>query len=323
MQLITDQFIESFLVRSGVEALQNDAALIEQFLSHANGCGLESLDNITGKLIEQGLVARYPDHFKVGSGLEGLGELVGKIKQAVVNLTKMGRGKLPPVLIKQTKSAVEEVNKTYTNQTWLDDHKEKKGITSIAGITKYAGSADDLNGLIANAVKLIKLYKDGVDASAKETKAWWDKIKPFEAKGKKAAPGSPEAKALLEEVTKLFPVYPEKVIARKIPVSAMEDNGGKLPLLSKTEVKQVGELIVDLLESSYDILDVAAECRINYGFTDEMNDYVKDPDLSHALYNAGDWEGLNTSVSEMAEETSKILFKLAQAFEQYITSSIN
>lgn len=324
MSFITDEFIKSLAVRAGTEAIERDIELLERYRSNAIGCGLESLDNPTGQLIESGLAARYPEHYKVGSGLEGIGGLVDTLKKALGGLKKAGRGKVKPFIDKQTKTVAAQVKDTYVNQKWLDEHKENHGMIDHKPVTAFTGSVENgkLDELIAAGKDVLTLYTNAVKDSAKKTQEFWNKLKPFEAKARKAEKGSDEAKAVLEEMNKAFPEGPIAALPKDLPKITNEDNGGKGPALSKAEVKEAGEFILAIFAAADEIWSTAEQCRVSYGFGDSLDEEVPDKALVSKLDDLGYWDDLSNNVSDMAETASTYFLGMAKGFESLIVKSL-
>lgn len=322
MQLITDDFIKSIRIREGVEAIRADLDLLEAFVTHVNGCGLESLDSPSGQLIESGLVARYPDYFVQGSGLEGIGSLIDSLKKGLAGFKKAGRGNLKPIITKATKSMLDEVKKTYASQSWIDARTEKTGMVKVSAITTFTGSSDDLAGLLKGALDFFANQDGAVEKAASETATIWGKIDGALSKAKEAGDDEAKQDELLSKLESLVPEKPNKTITSEFPKMDVHDNGGKLPALSKTEVKQVGDLIVKLVNGIYEIANRAEESRLHCGFDDD--DFEKAPDgkVKTFIEGFGHWEDLNNNVSELAEKAGVNLLKLAQAFEGYILASV-
>lgn len=322
MQLITNDLIQQLSVTSGIEGLKQDIELLTQFVAHANGVGLESLDTPTGKLIESGLAARYPDHFKTGTGLEGIGNLIDTLKKGLAGFKKMGRGNLKPIITKTTKSVLDEVKKTYANQSWIDDRTEKTGMVKVGAITTFTGSSDDLAGLLKGALDFFANLDGAVEKAASETATIWGKIDGALSKAKEAGDDEAKQDELLKKLESLVPEKPNKTITSEFPKMDVHDNGGKLPALSKTEVKQVGDIIVKLTKGIYEIANRAEESRLHCGFDDDDFDAAPDGKVKTFIRGFGHWEDLNNNVSELAEKAGVELLKLAQAFEAYILASV-
>lgn len=322
MQLITDQLIKSLAVRDGIESIKNDIELLEQFKSHATGCGLESLDTISGKLIEKGLAERYPNYFTVGSGLEGIGTLVDTLKKGLASIKKLGRKGLKPVVKDTTKKMLDEVRNTYANQKWIDEKSEKTGMVSVKGITFYTGSADDLAGLIKGAKHVFDTFNSAVEDCASQTSKAWGVVSGGAVIAEKAGDDKEKQAAAYEQFIKVMPESPRKTLPLELPKLDLTDNGGKLPALSKAEVKQVGDVMVMLIEGIYEIYHRAENSRLQCGFSDEELDALPKSKLVQVLFEYGHWENINDNVTYMSEKAEGYLLKMTQGFEAYVLSSI-
>ncbi|AUG86616.1 hypothetical protein MORTIMER_191 [Erwinia phage vB_EamM_Mortimer] len=319
--LITDSFIKLHLLRAGMEELQADVKMLEQYRHGFVNAGMESMDNPTGLLIQSGMAAKYPQAFQLGSGIEGIGSLIESLKKGIAGLKKLARGKAKPVIEKQTMAVINEVKKTYADPKWAEAQTGAKGSVSIAPIVKLIGGAKDYDEIVAKINDLVKFNKDAVSASAKETKDYWAKVKPFIAKAKSATEET--ASAVKADLVKALPERPGKSINRTLPTYKLEGDNDKIFALSKENLTKAGLLILDLFDHGNQMEEVAEDLRINCGLSD-IGDYdgIASEDLSDALYDRTHWEMLTFPVSDIAEEAAKNLLSVAKALEAVILASI-
>lgn len=324
MQLITDEFIKSLSLRAGAEALQADVDLLEQYVTAATGCGLESLDHPAGKLIESGLAARYPDHFKVGSGLEGIASLLSSLKKGLNGLKKMARGKAKPFLEKQSYGVVQEIKKTYMSDSW---YKGKEAIgkpIDVSGLAKLIGPFTDYAG-IATAIKADEKTIDAAfEDSADETDALYKRAKQ-DAKALRALPKEQRA----EQATALLAAWKPLLEALNSDLPEIKHGSAtKIDGLTVEQAKAVGDLMYQVLEWGFLLENKAEDVRTyNGGLGQEyINALDKDgdaPDVVGTLFwNCWYWESLSDANSTFADNGVKWTFSVAQQLEQLIINSV-
>lgn len=318
--IITDKFILAYGLRAGMEELQQDLNNLEKFYTARLSVGVESLDDPFGSLIVAGMVAKYPVHFKVGSGLEGIGNLIESLKKGIAGLKKLGRGKTKPVLDKQTQPILNEVNKTYASPKWAEDQTSAKGSVSISPIVKLVGGAKDYDELVNNVNAAVKFYKDAVADVEKKTEAYWNKVEPFLAKAKKAKGDGIDS--VLTDLLKAVPETADKTLTTTSVVYEPKSGNENIFALSKENLTACGKLIAELFSEVYNIEEIAEDARINYGWSDRDFDGLEEGKLEKALWYRGFWEDLTTPVTEFAEDAAKQVLGIAKALEQVIVVSI-
>lgn len=222
MKHILDTLTPILDLRAGMESMRNDVELLTGFLAHANGCGLESLDNTTGKLIESGLVTRYPDHFQVGSGLEGLKELVSALKNGLDGLKKkFDNKKLMPILAKAGYDLDVELKKTYANKAWYNDKTETGKVVNATELAKLVGDIKTSADIIPKVSGALTAYGSVIDSNLKDTQAYIDKALAAVKKGEKLK--NPDQAALTKfanEQIAIFKPLLEKLDAQSPSIKA-------------------------------------------------------------------------------------------------------
>ncbi|QXO10158.1 hypothetical protein pEaSNUABM37_00197 [Erwinia phage pEa_SNUABM_37] len=323
MQLITDSFIKSLFIRSGMESIQADIDLLEAFTTHVNGCGLESLDSPSGQLIEAGLVARYPDHFVAGSGLEGIGSLIDTLKKGLDGIKKMARGKAKPFMEKQSYGVAKEIKATYMSEAW---YKNKDAIgkpVNVSGLAKLISSFTDYAGIGAAITADEKLIDDGFEKSADATAALAKRaVKDNKdlLKIKDLDDVEPAAAKLLAEWKPLV-----AALSSELP----EIKSGSATTIDGLTVEQalaVGKLMYQLIEWAFDLEGKAEDVRIYNGGLGQDDVPEKLSDVSKSLeevyWNCWYWESLTRANSNYADNAATWAFSVAQQLEQLIINSV-
>lgn len=325
MQLITDEWINGLLIRSGVEALQNDLDLIEQFVKHANGCGLESLDTPTGKLIETGLAARYPDHFKMGAGVEGLNGLIAVLKKGIEGIKNLTRGKGKAVITKTVDPVKNEIDKTYANNAWWGGKEVKVTPPTTSGLSTLIGDFSDFASLKTALTSAQKTMSDAYNASTKQTEAYGDVVDKVvneikKTKGKSQEEMTAFANSKIEQLKKLLDAMSSELPEIKAGSST------SIPTLSAEDGKALGQLMKDVISWGVDIEMDAEDNRCTYGAgqdTFKDNEEAEDNDaMSKLQWNFLYWEAATDANSTLAEKIYKWSLKVAQAMEVVINSAV-
>lgn len=325
MQLITDELIKSLCLREGAESIKADVDLLEAFVSHANGCGLESLDTPSGKLIESGLAVRYSDHFVQGSGLEGISGLIATLKKGLEGIKKLARGKGKAAIIKSAEPLTKEIDKTYTNNLWWGNKQVKETPPTTNGLAKLIGDFSDFASLKSALTTAQKTMTDAYTASTKQTEAYSavvDKIvvKIGKMKGKSSEEMTAFANGAIEELKKLKDAMNDDLPEIKAGSST------ELPAMTTEDGKSLGELMKGLLSWGVDIEMEAEDNRIEYGAgqdTFDDNEEAGDNDaMSKLQWNYLYWEATTEANSNLAEKIYKWSLQVAQAIEVVINSAV-
>lgn len=326
MQLITDKLSDTVFVSSGIESLQNDIELITQFINHANGCGLESLDGPTGKLIEQGLATRYPEHFVPGAGLEGLGDLVAKLKKGIEGLKKMARGKAKPFLEKQISVVSADIEKTYANKAWLDDRGSTGKDVAVGELSKLIGTFKDFSGLVAAVDAVKKTLGDAYDAHCKQTA---DYIKKADAvidnAPKLRGKSNDELLAYAKEQIAIF-----KPLRAALKTSMPEIKGGgttTISTITTEQAKQLGDLMLDLMDFGGVCEEKAEDLRMAGGGQDifedlELGEVPAEEALGDLQWSYLYWESATYDNTKLADDISAFSFTIIQKLEKVIISAL-
>lgn len=325
MQLITDEMIKLLSIRSGVEALEKDLELITQFVKHANGAGLESLDTPTGKLIESGLTDRYPDHFTPGAGLEGLSGLIATLKKGIDGLKKLGRGKAKATIEKTAAPVEAEIKNTYANNNWWGGKKIKETPPITNSLSKLIGDFSDFSSLKSALTAAQKTMSDVYVANTKQTEAYGDLVD-------KVVTDIQKLKGKSQEELTAF--ANEKMAMLKTHLDAIKSDlpeikpgaSSELPPLTAEHGKSLGELMKEIMSWGVDIEMDAEDNRITYGAGQDTFDNVDGADDNDAMsklqWNFLYWESATEANSALADKIYKWSLQVAQQLESVINSAV-
>lgn len=326
MQLFTHDAINHIRLRSGLNALRSDLELLEQYHKSAIGCGLESFDTPVGRLIEAGLAERYPTHFQIGSGLEGIGDLIGKIKSGIAGiLKKMKESKTaaaksesnPPKKTIKPDYLASEVKKTYGNPSWVKSLDLKDGDASVASLAKLVGDAENILGFLSNIDKVIADYTKTFKACEGETAGVWKKYASWLAKAKAAGDDADKIAAVAAQIKAAALPNPSD-IKNTVP-EIVAGSKTTIPALDHDDLVKIGAKMVQLVEFGLKLLVDAEEFRTDdYGFG---SDVWMLPDELCDLLSAGYWEPLCANLDELAEKGETQMLFICQALEQTFSSA--
>lgn len=323
MSVIDKTIYDSLGVVSGIRGIANDIARLEDYQQAAMSAGVESLDYPAGKLVEAGVVAMYPDHFKMGSGMEGIGSLITTLKLTLAKVKGLKKGQGQGELVaKPTEAAVKAMDKQYSSSFWggwSSKETEEVKPTGLLSLVK-GGSVEEVK----------KQVDDFLEAREKElTKSvegllkYWNDILPvFKQLQNETDPEklSDLVAAIIEysETTRIPDEAPEK-----LPKTA---SGGSLPTLSEEDAKAVVTYIGVLLTRTkdiYKITDPAMDVGIKENDDDSYLDNAFDQkinDVKHA-YKCYDVWLLTDNVCTYLEEVREYMFNVIKGLEDWVAKS--
>lgn len=307
MAIITDERRSILFMRTGVESLQKDVVTISDYRKSLMGTGLNSLDYPAGRLIASGLHASYPDHFKLGGGLEDLDGLIETLEGA----TSAGEDlvndidKTIETVEKVSTDIVEEVKETYTSQEWIDEHKFELGKTSVPALAKLV-AGNNLDEVSGNVPPIIKAFETALKTATSSITSYWGKVsgKVESIKGEEDKEKRDE---LIKELNDLADDLPKDAIMPVIGSGADSNYQG----LNKKNIADAGELIITLVEGADGLLEItkpAFECGL-----DESVEGVKDNLVSK--------ESLLKDLKKLTEDARTYLVDIAAAIEEWIAES--
>lgn len=317
--IITGKFIELTTLRAGLEQLENELAQLITFRDGVVSAGLESLDYPTGNLVAMGLAAKYPQHFKIDSGLEGITELINNLKKGVGGLKDILKNKTKSKAMVSTlsKKLLDEIGKNYTDQKWIDDQKFNFGKVKVPELGKLV-SGSTLEDVEAAADGIIKALHETLTQSTKAVSDYW---KPVEGKVKSLDNLKEEDArndVAKEVIAALGSGVPDTI---KFPVIATGKESD-YPAINKGNAKQAGELIVKLIRASdeaFVITDPALECGV-------PEDSSHRDDIDSGLASKLDkltYVGIIAKPTmELTDKSREYLINMARAIESWIVASI-
>lgn len=322
MSAITKELLASLRINKGIESIDNDIELLDQFMSHATGCGLESLDSASGRLIEQGLAERYSDYYQLGSGVEGIGNLLTTLKTAVGKLKGAFKGKKPEEIVaKPTADAVAAVKKQYNQSFWGGWKQVEAEVVKPTGLLALVQG-----GTWAEVKAQIEETISGGEASAKEHAdglvKYWDGVLPV---FKKLQAEKDPAKQV--EICYELIAYSENTKLEDAPGEFKAKNtGGTLPPLSESEANDAVTYLVDLLDRSkkiYTLTDQMYTVGIKDddadGYLESVTDNKDAP--TRMIYKCFGRPELTNELSGYVEEVRDYVFSAITGLEDWVNKS--
>ncbi|WP_368874713.1 hypothetical protein [Proteus mirabilis] len=310
----------------GIEKLESDLNLIQTYADSTIGCGMESLDAPSDKLAERYFATAYPDHYKLGSGQEGIKDLIEKIKSGIKGLKNILKsGKADPLLKSTTKAVSDEVKKTYGSDAWIEKQTFKFGKVSVPELGKLV-AGDDLDSVKTATESQIKLFEDTLKAQLKIVCDFWTKVEDSaEAVVNESDDMTSDAfkkaiDAFMKAAGTENPAACDEISIPEYPVS----KESSFQALTKETVKDVAELITSLMEACVNLERLAEDARIDFGGGQEL--FIEPgegltKEQSKRLYGVY-WDVLHEGPSTRANKMAEHLFNLARALEQWILASL-
>lgn len=243
-------------VMKGIHGLKTSLNDIEAYQAHRLSAGIESFDSPTDKLVLCGLASMYPSHFEMGSGNEGLGALVDKIKKGLAGLKKsISEGKKDKLDMAPFKEAKQEVKNTIGKSGFFGGAKFFGGEKQVAVglLQNYVGKGNKRQVIDAIA-KVIPAAVDETQTYLEQTVVYWKQISAYVERLKKVPEGDVDAaKAILAEAEEKLPDPYDAVDVNIYRPWAKEDSfkaGDKLDALTEDEAEEVVKLIMQVIEKA-------------------------------------------------------------------------
>lgn len=307
MPVITEARRSILFMRTGVESLQKDVVDISAYRQTLLSVGLNSLDYPAGKLIANGLHASYPDHFRLGGGMEDLDGLIDTLSSATSSGDDLLKDidKTIDAVEKVSTEIVDEVKETYTSQEWIDGHKFEFGKASVPGLAKLV-AGNSLEEVAGNVPPIIKAFETALKTATSSITSYWGKIsgKVESIKGEEDKEKRAE---LIKELNDLADALPKDALMPVIG-SGAESN---FKALTKKNIADAGELIITLVEGADGLLEItkpAFECGL-----DESVEGVKDNLVSK--------DSLLKDLKKLTEDARTYLVDIAAGIEEWIAES--
>lgn len=325
MKHILDTLTPVLELRAGIERLEKDVELLSAFMTHANGCGLESLDTPSGKLIESGLATRYPDHFQVGSGLEGIKELVTKLKDGIDGLKKkFDNKKLLPILEKAGYDLDVELKKTYANKAWYDNKEETGKVVNATELAKLVGDIKTSADIIPKVSGAITAYGAVIDNNLKDIQVYIDKVLATVKRGEKLK--NPDQAALTKFANEQIAIF--KPLLEKLDVESPSVKAGTAAndiKLSKDQCIALGAEMIRVLDWVRAKVDESADYYEEVpgqGEFDNIEGAVDNDAMGTLLYNYFYWESSLASNERLLMEAGKLMKASILAMESMIVTAL-
>lgn len=320
MKHIFEMLSSAFNVHADLESLEKDVELLEAFIEQANGCGLESLDNAIGKMIESGLSARYPEHFQLGSGLEGLKELTDKLKQGIAGLKKLARGKAKPFVEKMARETTAEIDKTYANKAWFAGKSAIGKPVSVAALAALVGDVQNYADVERQVKALLKIINTHMDSVTSDISAYWNKAEPFYMRAVKAK-GEESAK-VLSDLLATLPKRANQSFNEELP----KLGGGKGDTIDGLTVEQaeaMGALLKSTMLTCIHLANNTSDVIENCGIADAGDyDDIEDKELAREIHIRTYWEDYYMPVDRIAKKAADYGVQVIKQLEHLIVNSV-
>lgn len=321
MKHILDMLNPVLDLRVGVESLEKDVELLSAFMSHANGCGLESLDTPSGKIIESGLAARYPDHFQMGSGLEGIKELVTKLKDGIAGLKKKLKGGIPP----QLKNAVGEldkaINATYGDRAWYDKLTETNKPVSTVELAKLIGNIKTAGDVVTTVAAAGKAYDTVINTNLKDTVAYIARTQKIANQLNRLGKNELElTKYANEQIAILKPLFDKLEIFADIKsgtgVTDLKLTKDQCIAIGAEMARTVKWWYDDLVDSEHLYVDAVGDSDLN------STDITEFDAVGELYYNYMHWESVLGSNERLAMESGRLIKEMLFKMEAMIITAL-
>jgi len=320
MSLINTTAVDNMFLGHALEGLEKDVELLTQFIAHANGCGLESLDTATGKLIETGLAARYPGYFNVGDGLEGLGALADKLKQGIQGLKKMARGKAKPFIDKIAHETATEINNTYANSNWYKDKSAIGKPVSVASLANLVGDINSYADVDRQVKALLKTVDDHMKKIISNVNAYWGKAEPFYKRALKVKEDGVDK--LISDIVTALPKRASQAFDEELP----KLGGGKGETIDGLTVEQaqaIGKLLKEVMARCVHLANNASDVIEDCGISDAgAYDDIENKDLQREVWIRTFWEDYYMPVDRSAKRAADYCVQAVKELEKLIVNSV-
>lgn len=324
MTIVNKDLYAPSTVTTGLKSVIDDINLIESYHTAAISSGMESLDYPAGKLIEQSLATKYPEYFRIGSGMEGVASLLSNLKVVSSKVKNALKGKTHTDLVtKPTSDALKALDKQYSSGFWGNWKAKEVETVKPTGLLACVkgGSISEIKSQVDTYLTARETeLKAGVAGALK----YWDGILPV---FKKLQTETDEDALwdLLGEAQK----YSEQTKMNDQPPESFPkaDTGGTLPTLTVEDAKAAADYIKDLLTRSkeiYAIVDPAFEIGIKEddadAYLDNASKVKGNPPIRylHKCYNV---HALTEEVTGYTEEIRDYMFKVIKGLEEWIEKS--
>ncbi|QKE54496.1 hypothetical protein ACSA002_1820 [Salmonella phage vB_SalM_SA002] len=302
------------------QQLKQDHSLLESYSKQVSGVGLESLNESPAhRLIEQSLIARYGEHYKVGSGNEGLLLLAAVVAGGYVAYKKMMRAKNNPVL-KTVAEADKKVEKTY-NEAWLSGKHEVGGEVACGELSTYFAGAN-FGAMSGNIEKTITDLVNTLTKTATEATAAWKKLEPI-IRNWVNAKSDDDKKKYYDEMKKAYPKNPFGLLAAEIKevLPEKQGKGGKITALTESDYAKVTALLRSSTDALIKVDDLSEDMWMNLGFWDLFDGVDSDSDEADEMWDYGYAENIGDFFGRPMFAARNIVLDLCRGLETLIVNS--
>lgn len=241
-------------------SLTQEHRLISDYYTHRCGVGVESFDQPADRLIALGLADKYPHHFQLGSGNEGLAELLKKIGNALTVFKKaVTSGNQPKLAGKLFDPALKEIASTYASADYMEDKRVNMGKSIVGALMYYTGHIDK-EGILAELPKRAAAFIALGEKLLKDTEAYWGHLESYVKKLKALDNDDVEgARKILAEAHSKYgaPINHFTFREADYVVPKYWDPKAAVTNLKTDEVTLAGKAMVDLLEAASRVSDIA------------------------------------------------------------------
>lgn len=300
--------------------LKHDKELIDGYVTSTQGIGLESLEKSpSNKLILQGLADRYPQHFQVSAGNEGLIMLAAIIGGGYLVYKKMMRSKNNPVL-KDVADADKNVEKTY-NAEWISGKSSVGGQVSCGELSAYF-KGSNFNTISAETAKSVKDLADTLVEVVNETKQLWFKLAPI-IRNWVGATTEEDKKKYFDEMKKLSPKSPWDSLNAKIKEKVLTKKGksGKVEALAESDYTRAAALLKDTTDALIKIDNASEDLWMDVGFWDLFDDVDSDSYEADEMWDYGYAENIGDYFGRTLFAARTSVLDISRGLEEWIVKS--
>ncbi|QXO10156.1 hypothetical protein pEaSNUABM37_00195 [Erwinia phage pEa_SNUABM_37] len=300
--------------------LKRDKELIDGYVASTQGIGLESLEQSpSNKLILQGLADRYPKHFQVSAGNEGLIMLAAIIGGGYLVYKKMMRSKNNPVL-KDVADADKKVEKTYDAE-WISGKSSVGGQVSCGELSAYFNGSN-FNAISTEAAKSVKELTDTLVEVTSEAIKLWFKLAPI-IRNWVGATSEEDKKKYYDEMKKVAPKNPWGDLNAKIKEKMLTKTGkaGKVEALSESDYAKATALLKDAVDALVKIDNASEDLWMDVGFWDLFDDVESDTDEADEMWAYGYAENIGDHFGRTLFAARTSVLDVSRGLEEWIIKS--
>lgn len=302
------------------QQLKQDHSLLEQYSKQISGIGLETLNESPAhRLVEQGLAEKYGEHYKVGSGNEGLLLLAAVVAGGYVAYKKMMRAKNNPVL-KDVVDADKKVESKYV-ESWLNGKSSVGGEVACGELSNYF-NGKDFAAMSGDVEKNINDMVAVINKAAKEAMADWLKLAPIIRNWVNAKSDS-DKKKYYDQMKQAYPKNPfaELAVSVKEAIPAKNGKGGKIAALTEAEYSKAAALLRESTNALIEVDNISEDMWMDLGFWDLFDEVESDSDEADEMWNYGYAENIGDYFGRPMWTARNAVLDLCRGLENLIVNS--